>query len=76
MRMELCCCEQVILGEIASRAMKRRDIAQTYALAMRSREQVDWAKVNGAIIERWSMAGLQWIKEQAHSGRCFEAKEA
>lgn len=73
MKFELVDCENTILREIALKESRRRDIAKTYRLIMESSEcrKVDWAKVNGAIIERWSMASLKWIKEQAHSGKCF-----
>jgi threonine synthase len=71
MRIELAACEQTILAEIADKRMKRKDVAQTYALAIRSSERIDWAKVNYAIMQRWSLSALKWIKEQAHSGKCF-----
>jgi hypothetical protein len=75
MKYELIDCENVILREIATPEAKRRDIAQTYRLCMESSEcdRIDWAKVNGAILERWSRSALEWIKKQAHSGRCFAA---
>lgn len=74
MRFELANCENVILREVAMPEMKRRDIAQTYRLAMESSEcqRINWGKVNRAIMERWSKSGLIWIKEAAHSGRCFK----
>ena len=72
---ELMCCESVLLNEIASKECKRKDIAQTYALALRSSEArdklIDWRKVNDAIVARWSLSALNWIKEQAWSGKCF-----
>jgi hypothetical protein len=74
MRFELMGCENTILREIAMPEMKRRDIAQIYALTMRSGEAVDWGKINAAIISRWSKSGLVWIKEQAHSGKCFKER--
>jgi hypothetical protein len=55
--------------------MRRKDVAQTYALAIRSSESVDWSKVNTAIINRWSPYALKWIKEQAWSGKCFAMDE-
>lgn len=72
-RVELINCESVLLAEIADPRLKRRDIAQTYRLAMQSSEakRIDWWKVNLAIIDRWSESGLTWIKEQAHSGKAF-----
>lgn len=71
LRMELACCEMVLLTEIADRTMKRRDVAKTYALALRSSEDVDWERVNRAIIDRWSLGALAWIKQQAWTGKCF-----
>lgn len=69
-RIELADPEAQLLTEIADVTMKRRDVAMTYRLAIRacrapSDVTVDWHKVNLAIIERWSMAGLTWIKRFA-----------
>ena len=71
--MELAGCEAMLLREIADKRMKRNDVAQTYALALRSseRDRIDWRKVNEAIIARWSFSALTWIKERAWSGKCF-----
>jgi hypothetical protein len=73
-------CENQILREIAEPLFKRRDIAQTYALAMLAEvengEVIDWRKVNLAIIARWSPSALEWIKTQAHNGKCFEPRKA
>lgn len=73
MRIELINCEATLLREIADRRTKRRDVAQTYRLAMESSEseRVNWIDINLAITARWSTYGLQWIKESAWSGRCF-----
>ena len=67
-------CEQVLLKEIANRAFKRMDIARTYALATKSSEfkQVDWVKVNEAIVKRWSLSGLEYIKNLAWTGKCWK----
>lgn len=70
-RMELMLCTDTLLAEIANPECTRRDIAQTYALAIRSTETKDWPRINSAIMERWSVAGLLWIKTQAWSGRAF-----
>lgn len=64
MPFELSTPTHTLLAEIADPAMKRADVAKTYALVLH-RDDVDWAKVNAAIIERWSRAALKWIKEQA-----------
>ena len=70
MTLELAACTDTLLHEIAQGA-PRRAVAQTYRLAMASSHQTDWARVNAAIVQRWSVSGLQWIKQQAWSGRCF-----
>ena len=71
MKMELACCTGTLLREIADKSLKRDIIAMTYALALRSSEETDWKQVNMAIIERWSMSGLHYIKKLAWSGKCF-----
>jgi len=74
---ELMTCERTLLDEIAEPSSVRLDIAKTYCLALRSseRDKVDWGKVNRAIIERWSISALYWIKKKAHSGKCFDGVE-
>ena len=67
-RIELADCQPTLLQEIADPAMTRRDVALTYGLALRSSERVDWAIVNAAIIQRWSVSGLNWIKAAAWRG--------
>lgn len=61
----LCDPEDVLLREIADKRMKREDVALSYALALRTPDEVDWPKVNHAIIDRWSMSALKWIKTYA-----------
>jgi hypothetical protein len=51
--------------EIADPRMKRDDVALTYAFALRQRADINWAAVNQAIISRWSLSGLKYIKESA-----------
>ena len=66
MRIELCDCENVILREIADPRFKRKAIATTYALClMQQTEKIDWKKINGAIIARWSYSALEYIKDRA-----------
>ncbi len=73
MEIELAACEATLLGEITRPEFTRNDVAKTYCLALRSSEveRVDWKKVNQAIIDRWSLSALKFIKERAHSGKCF-----
>lgn len=63
-RIELTDPQGQLLGEIADPRMKRRDVAMTYRLALRS-DGVDWPAVNAAIIERWSLRALDRIKRFA-----------
>ena len=68
-RIELADPEGQLLEEIGNPAMRRRDVALTYRLAARrSQDRVDWGKVNRAIIDRWSVSGLEWIKKFAWGG--------
>lgn len=67
---EIACVEMVIENEI-KQGCTQKQIAQTYALAIRSSWPTDWAKVNAMIVERWSKAGLERIKTMAWSGSCF-----
>ena len=76
MTLELANCTNHLLHEIADRAMYRRDVAQSYALALRSSEVTDWATVNAAIIARWSLPALEYVKYLAHTGRCFRTHKA
>jgi hypothetical protein len=68
--------ESTLLREIADKSLHRKDIAQTYHLALKSGERINWVTVNHKIIERWSKSGLEWIKKQAWSGKCFDVKPA
>ena len=72
---EMMFCEKLILEEIANPKMKRKDVAQSYAWALRSSDKIDWAKINRAIMERWSLSALEWIKNRAWSGKCFPASK-
>ncbi len=65
MQIQLADCENTLLQEIADKQFKRKDVAITYRLAMASSEKVDWSRVNRAIMARWSVSGLTYIKELA-----------
>ena len=62
--------EGVIKMEI-QQGLNQKQIAQTYALGLRSSRPTDWRKVNRMIVERWSTAGLVRIKKMAWLGSCF-----
>lgn len=72
MKFELADVEGVIENEI-KQGCTQKQIAQSYALALRSSCPTDWPKVNKMIIERWSVSGLSRIKRMAWSGACFTA---
>lgn len=60
---------EAILAEIADPAMTRHDVAITYRLILLSSDTIDWATINRAIIKRWSLRGLSWIKTAAWTGK-------
>jgi hypothetical protein len=66
--MHLVCCTWVICNEI-EQGLTQKDIALTYAMALRSAtakaDIPDWETINRAIIKRWSMSGLERIKKRA-----------
>jgi hypothetical protein len=70
MRVEMVDVQGELMREIADPRSKRLDVALTYAFAIRQGgpwggETVDFAVVNRAIVERWSLSGLKWIKTKA-----------
>ena len=71
MKMEMANVEGVIRSEIEA-GLTRKQIAQSYRLGLMSSFKTDWAAVNKLILQRWSPSGLEWIKKQAWSGKCFE----
>jgi hypothetical protein len=52
--------------ECAEPAMKQRDVALTYALAIRDEKlvPVDWKRANAAVLARWPK-GLERVKKAA-----------
>ena len=74
-RIELAATTDTLLDEIAMPQTRRRDVAKTYALALRSSNKTDWPRVNQAICDRWSVSALKWIKTQAWSEKCFGKDE-
>lgn len=65
MRVTLVDPERHLLDEISDPDMTRDDVAASYALALSSSEEIDWATINRAILSRWSMSALKYIKERA-----------
>lgn len=69
-RIEIGAVELMIEDEI-NQGLSQKQIAQTYALALRSSWPTDWKRVNEAILARWPK-GLERIKRMAWSGKCFD----
>lgn len=65
MKMELVNPEWVILNEINNKELNQEDVAKTYALIIIQKLQVNWRKINKAIVDRWTYEGLERIKELA-----------
>jgi hypothetical protein len=57
--------QRMALLEIADPRLTRDDVAITYAYCLRQNETDRIAEVNHAIIERWSMSTLHYIKQKA-----------
>ena len=55
---------KAILAEIAN-GSKRLAVARSYRWALALGLATDWKTVNEAIIARWSISGLAWIKKEA-----------
>jgi hypothetical protein len=69
LRINLVCCTQTIVAEVASKQITQKHVALTYAMAIKSEhdkaDKPDWKAINGAILSRWSMSGLEHIKRRA-----------
>lgn len=65
----LVCCTQVICNEVAHKEITQRDVALSYAMALKSEAQgadkPDWKQINEAIIARWGKDGLTRVKNRA-----------
>jgi hypothetical protein len=63
--LELADCTNTLLNEISRKETTRESLASTYGLAIISSEEVDFKRVNAAIIERWSEYALNYIITKA-----------
>lgn len=57
--------ERLMLHVIADKKFAMDDVAVTYAFCIESSEKPDFSKINRAIVKRWSVSGLAYIKERA-----------
>ena len=65
MRFEMVNPQRQILWEIEDWKLTRDSVAITYAFCIRQRHEVDIRIINRAIINRWSMSALEYIKKRA-----------
>lgn len=76
-RINLIGCTDAIRQELTLPKVSRRGLAVTYAMAMKSENQgadkPDWKAINGAIIDKWGVKGLNTVKTRAW--RILEGRE-
>lgn len=67
-QINLVCCTQVILNDL-EKGGTQKGIALTYAMAIKSEAQQadkpDWKAINEAIIAKWGVRKLAYIKKRA-----------
>ena len=63
----LTCCTFVLVNEIETLRLPQKDVALTFAMALRSEasgcDKVDWDKVGAAALRRWKPSGWMRVKE-------------
>jgi hypothetical protein len=69
MKITLLNTEELILREIKDRKMNQIDIAKTYSIILKQGDDVDWGKINRAILSRWKPSGLDKIKRLAWASK-------
>ena len=57
--------QRCILQEIADKVFKRNSVAVTYAFCIKQYSECDFAVIGDAIVARWSLSGLEYIKKRA-----------
>ena len=65
MRVELWNLERVILEEIENPKINRNSVALTYAFCLRENDQINYRRINRAILDRWTFSSLEYIKARA-----------
>lgn len=68
-RINLVCCTETILQDLGAAQATQKEVALTYAMAIKSEAQgadkPNWRTINEAIIARWNMKALERIKKRA-----------
>jgi|GEM_PF-2462981 len=57
--------EEIVLQEITDMRCKRNTIALTLAFGLRQNDNLDWKKINEAILRRWKPSGREYILKRA-----------
>ena len=57
--------EEMLLRELLNKSFCQKDIALTYRLAIGVHTEINWKKINEAIIKRCSISGLLRVIELA-----------
>ena len=59
--------DRELLDRISDRTSRRLDVVSLYAAAIRADvgDGADWKAINRAIVARWSLSALNWIKREA-----------
>ncbi len=67
MHFKLVHAQEGILEEIANPKITRNVVALTFAYCIRQRDEdeIDFKKINQAILARWSLSSLDYIKKRA-----------
>ena len=50
-------------------ALNQREVARAYREALQMAGPINWRSINTAILGRWSMSGLERIKQAAWDGK-------
>lgn len=62
-----------VLQLIEDKRVKRNDIARVYRNAICYNAPVDFKAINAAIIDRWSLSALEYIKNRAWTKEMHQA---
>jgi hypothetical protein len=68
MKIYMTACTFVLLNEIENLKLPQKDVALTFAMALKSEaagvDKVDWERVGSAAVKRWSPSGWVRVKER------------
>jgi hypothetical protein len=65
MRVDMVDPQGTIMRDIEDPRMTRDDVAMTYAFCIRQAGEIDFAAINRAIVDRWSLSALEYVKTRA-----------